>query len=76
VRVSLVSRTAILRARRQGPLNENLPNVLTGDRDSVDVSKLIALRSTQIPSLRKTQRCLVSCVLLHADRLSSKMVLM
>ena len=66
--VSLVSRTAILRARRLGPLNENLPNVLSGDRDSVDVSKLIAVRSTQTPSLRKTQCCLVWCVQLDSDR--------
>jgi len=36
------------------------------------VSKLIALRSTRIPSLRKTQRSLVSCVQpLHADCWSS-----
>jgi hypothetical protein len=50
---------------------------LTGDRDSVDVSKLIALRSTRIPSLRKMKSSLVSCVPLHADcwRLSFKTVL-
>jgi hypothetical protein len=43
-----------------GPLIENLPYVLTGDREPVDVSKLTETRSTQAPSPRKTRRGLVS----------------
>jgi hypothetical protein len=43
-----------------GPLIENLPIVLTGDREPVDVSKLTEIWSTQAPSPRKTRRGLVS----------------
>jgi hypothetical protein len=49
-----------------GPLIENLPIVLTGDREPVDVSKLTETRSTQAPSPPKTCRGLVSCVVLHS----------